>query len=57
MDTSGLRSPESKNSLLLTLLIVNAFVAYFVGLLLFVCKWFPYGFLLIRMRDWLYRFF
>jgi hypothetical protein len=39
------------------LLCVNALVLYGIYLLLFITKWFPYTSSIVRLREWLYRFF
>jgi hypothetical protein len=43
--------------ILFYLLTINALVVYGIGLALFVSKWFPFGHLLVRLRECLYSFF
>ena len=39
------------------IITLHAWLTFAVGLLLFLSKWFPYGTPMIRMREWLYKFF
>jgi hypothetical protein len=45
------------NKFHLYLCVSHAVLVFCIGMLLFVAKWFPYGFATRMLREWLYRFF